>query len=153
MKNSSISYMYIFYFMTRYPFLPFHYKFRKMGYSWTGGRDAAKEGTWTWSNLTPFVYKNWMKHSTRKDEPNNSGGNENCLEMGQRGWNDLDCAKTRPFVCKFVKGIFVFFDLSYHLFVINIASFLSEMTTCKSIVNIRTKFGCAVAKEFACIVF
>ena len=71
-----------------------------MEHSWTGGSDAAKEGTWTWSNLTPFVYTNWMKHFTRKDEPNNSDGNENCLEMRQHGWNDQKCDELNPFVCK-----------------------------------------------------
>ena len=84
-----------YYFITRYPFLPFHCKTRNIGSSWTGGSDAANEGTWTWSDLTPFVYTKW-----RNKEPSNTG-NEDCLVMRQRGqWNDQNCKGPNSFVCK-----------------------------------------------------
>ncbi|KAK6031910.1 lectin C-type domain protein [Ostertagia ostertagi] len=41
---------------------------------WIGGRQAGYLG-WTWSDERPFSYTNW-DHG----EPNNKGGNEQCLQ-------------------------------------------------------------------------
>ena len=49
-------------------------------------------GHWVWeSSGVPFTYTNW-----RSGEPNNSGGNEDCvyIDMGSKGWNDYNCASS-----------------------------------------------------------
>ena len=64
---------------------------------WTGGNDAASEGTWVWSpSNTPLSYTNWAN-----GEPNNSGGREDCLEFRKDGtWNDERCDRGRKYVCQ-----------------------------------------------------
>ena len=63
---------------------------------WIGGTDAASEGTWKWSSTgTPLSYTNW-----NSKEPNDWGGNEDCVEVNSSGkWNDCNCAKRFKFVC------------------------------------------------------
>uniref|UniRef100_A0A3Q2ZKI9 Type-2 ice-structuring protein-like n=1 Tax=Kryptolebias marmoratus TaxID=37003 RepID=A0A3Q2ZKI9_KRYMA len=50
--------------------------------AWLGGSD---EGTWLWSDGTPFHYSQWCH-----GEPNNMAG--------QHLWNDFSCL-VRPYVC------------------------------------------------------
>ncbi|XP_028447979.1 galactose-specific lectin nattectin-like [Perca flavescens] len=63
--------------------------------AWIGGTDAAKEGTWFWSDGSNLDYTSW-----NAGEPNNLGG-ENCLTMNWAGvnWNDLACTSKASFVC------------------------------------------------------
>ena len=64
---------------------------------WIGLNDKAVEGTFVWVTGEPVLVTAW-----ESGEPNNSGGNEDCVEMkwSGGGWNDLDCSKTRPFICE-----------------------------------------------------
>ena len=48
------------------------------------------------SDLKRPSYANWVK-----GEPNNDGGNEDCVVYGTnyRGWNDISCSTKIRFVC------------------------------------------------------
>jgi hypothetical protein len=68
------------------------------GYSlgfWTGGSDADKEGAWTWSDGTPFVYTRWGTGE------NVAGDSEDCLVARNINgtWADDACSSSRPFMC------------------------------------------------------
>lgn len=57
--------------------------------AWIGGSDEATEGTWTWTDGTPFDFKDWSGV-----EPNDSGGVEDCLFMYKENgytWYDAKC--------------------------------------------------------------
>lgn len=68
----------------------------RLGYAsgdviWIGFNDEAVEGQFTWYDQSPVVYTNWAT-----GEPNNSGGNEDCVQIYPGGsqpgtWNDLNC--------------------------------------------------------------
>lgn len=70
--------------------------------SWIGLTKIDQHFQWVdGSNLT---FKNW-----NIGEPNNSGGNEKCVELFVHSgkWNDITCSKLRPFLCKKgKKGVF-----------------------------------------------
>ncbi|XP_028449607.1 galactose-specific lectin nattectin-like isoform X2 [Perca flavescens] len=66
-------------------------------YTWIGGSDAVKEGTWMWTDGSKFNYKSWGV-----GEPNHAGGAENCLVInwgGGNNWNDWACTIPNSFVC------------------------------------------------------
>ncbi|XP_071501769.1 macrophage mannose receptor 1-like [Diadema antillarum] len=64
-----------------------------------GDRDT--EGVYTWTDGTPFDYRNWDLN-----EPNDRGGTEECVHV--RGpyvtpsgvWNDISCDAQYSFICK-----------------------------------------------------
>ncbi|MCK6508079.1 hypothetical protein L6R53_32725 [Myxococcota bacterium] len=65
---------------------------------WLGGNDSTTEGTWAWVDGSDWVYENW-----HADEPNDSGGNEDCLQHNRYTdgvWNDEPCTSTFRFVCE-----------------------------------------------------
>jgi hypothetical protein len=63
---------------------------------WIGGTDAAMEGIWAWVTGEPWQYTSWGY-----GEPNNSGGDENCVEDGRDGaWNDNTCDQAKPYMCE-----------------------------------------------------
>ncbi|XP_037540367.1 galactose-specific lectin nattectin-like [Nematolebias whitei] len=65
--------------------------------SWVGGTDAGQEGVWTWSDGSRFSFVPWGS-----GEPNNLGGNENCMDInlnGQDYVNDEACSQKNAFVC------------------------------------------------------
>uniref|UniRef100_A0A3B3WP01 C-type lectin domain-containing protein n=1 Tax=Poecilia mexicana TaxID=48701 RepID=A0A3B3WP01_9TELE len=64
--------------------------------TWIGGHDAVDERRWLWSDGSSFEYAHWYSN-----QPDNSGGNQHCLEINYGGdyWNDMPCTYTRPFVC------------------------------------------------------
>jgi hypothetical protein len=73
------------------------------GAYWVGATDAAQEGTWRWVDGTTFWsngaalgYSNWISAT---GEPNNVGGIEHCMEVGNGDWNDVECSRGLPFVC------------------------------------------------------
>ena len=78
--------------------------------SWIGGTDISVEGEWRWSggpeagqlfwlgngagSAQNGFYENW-----NGAEPNNSGGNEDAIELQTGGgWNDTNAAGSRPYV-------------------------------------------------------
>lgn len=78
---------------------------------WLGGDDIAAEGVWLWSDGTQFwqggsggavvgeLFSNWDG-----GEPNNGGGNEDCVIMKNGGsryqWDDKPCGNSVEFVCE-----------------------------------------------------
>jgi len=73
-------------------------------YIYIGGTDSSSEGAWRWLDGQPWFYTNWY---TAGGEPNNAGGDANCLEMiGDWGgkWNDKLCneAAQAVYVCSYV---------------------------------------------------
>src|SRR5690554_3861010 len=61
------------------------------GTIWIGLNDEDVEGTFVWYDQSPVTYTNWAP-----GEPNNSGGNEDCVQIYPTGsspgmWNDLNC--------------------------------------------------------------
>uniref|UniRef100_A0A3Q0QZQ1 C-type lectin domain-containing protein n=1 Tax=Amphilophus citrinellus TaxID=61819 RepID=A0A3Q0QZQ1_AMPCI len=59
--------------------------------------DASKEGYWFWMDGTRLIYANWCP-----GEPNNTSGNESCMEMnfsGNKCMNDQGCSSKFPSVC------------------------------------------------------
>ena len=91
-------------------------KKRGIDFLWLGGTDKDEEGTWKWSDGSPFEFTNWLW-----GEPNNWIGNgpneldEDCMHMDNFGrwefdnegklreksgkWNDLRCDKKLHFLC------------------------------------------------------
>ena len=63
---------------------------------WIGLDDIVTEGDYMWTDGSPLAYTNW-----RNNEPNNFGGNEDCVEfrMGL-GWNDHSCDRLFTSVCE-----------------------------------------------------
>ena len=62
---------------------------------WIGGTDIHQEGVWQWTDNMPWEFTSWYGA-----EPNNKGGNEDCLEMVQGGgWNDQSCHEEFRFLC------------------------------------------------------
>ncbi|KAK6025685.1 lectin C-type domain protein [Ostertagia ostertagi] len=71
--------------------------------------DYPTKTDWTWTDGTPFDYKNWAPK-----QPDNDHGTEHCAQIysdytgkdptkdnSYRHWNDIPCATTmRAFVCK-----------------------------------------------------
>ncbi|XP_041471501.1 alpha-N-acetylgalactosamine-specific lectin-like [Lytechinus variegatus] len=64
---------------------------------WIGLHQPDPNGIFVWSDGTQFNYTNW-----RNNEPNNGGGNEDCVVSRQNNgkWNDISCAVSVPYVCK-----------------------------------------------------
>lgn len=65
---------------------------------WIAGTDSGNEGNWIWYNNDPFGFQNW-----RSGEPNNGGGNEDCMSLeGDNGgqWDDQSCGDSKRFVCE-----------------------------------------------------
>ena len=71
---------------------------RGLDIAWFGGNDIEEEGVWKWTDSTPWEFTDWAP-----SEPNNYGGQEDCLEQHWEGleliWNDRPCTYNVPFVC------------------------------------------------------
>ena len=69
-------------------------RLNQTGVIWIGLNDEAVEGTFVWYDQSPVTYTNWATN-----EPNNSGGNEDCVQIYPTGanpgkWNDLPCTSS-----------------------------------------------------------
>ena len=83
---------------------------------WIGGTDIHQEGVWQWTDNMPWEFTSWIG-----GEPNNAGGNEDCLQWhAAHGWNDAPCEYQVPyrFLCskkthsgKKLPGLNIFFAL------------------------------------------
>jgi hypothetical protein len=65
---------------------------------WTGYTDRDVEGTFTWANGSTARYTNFAV-----GEPNDYGGNEDCVPLGRFGdytWNDATCSNGFRYVCE-----------------------------------------------------
>ena len=62
-----------------------------------GLSDLATEGTFVWTDGSAPTVTPW-----NAGEPNDANAVEDCVEMtaGATGWNDIDCAEPRAFVCE-----------------------------------------------------
>ncbi|XP_035882641.1 pulmonary surfactant-associated protein D isoform X4 [Phyllostomus discolor] len=59
--------------------------------------DSQTEGKFTYPTGESLVYSNWAP-----GEPNNSGGEEDCVEIFDNGkWNDKSCGEKRLVICEF----------------------------------------------------
>jgi len=70
-------------------------------YFWTAGhRISNSKFVWKINPSTsyPLTYTNW-----HKDNPDNSGGNENCIHLffSELIWNDIPCNLNMCFICEF----------------------------------------------------
>ncbi|XP_062309627.1 ladderlectin-like [Osmerus eperlanus] len=66
---------------------------------WLGGSDAVENLVWFWSDGSRFDYQNWAR-----TEPNNEGGDEECMVMnagGEYRWNDIKCGNHYYFICSY----------------------------------------------------
>ncbi|XP_053093187.1 E-selectin-like [Pangasianodon hypophthalmus] len=57
-------------------------------------RDEINVDFWLWSDGTSSSFFQW-----NTNQPNNNGGNQNCVEIEPGGWNDQRCYEDRRFVC------------------------------------------------------
>ena len=65
---------------------------------WIGATDWNKEGTWEWSDSSPFIFTDWAPGQPTRQRI------ENCAQLYntdqyQQGWNDLHCGSLLNFVC------------------------------------------------------
>ena len=70
--------------------------------TWIGGSDRKTEGTFTWSDGTPWD-KEQLATLWGKGEPNNSGGNEDCIDIFpifSGLFNDAACSLKYQFICE-----------------------------------------------------
>ncbi|XP_013385293.1 perlucin-like [Lingula anatina] len=71
-------------------------------YWWIGANDRENEGRWVWvaTNAT-LTFTNWFRPD---DEPNNLNGNEDCVVIYYKEynnkWNDASCITNTEFVCE-----------------------------------------------------
>lgn len=69
-----------------------------VGGGWfVGLSDGAGRGTFLWIDGGALAFAAWLA-----GEPNDAGGNEDCVEMDQAagGWNDVPCDTPRSFICE-----------------------------------------------------
>ncbi|KAI8511499.1 hypothetical protein Bbelb_105990 [Branchiostoma belcheri] len=62
---------------------------------WIGLHDQAGEGNFVWSDRSPVTVTYW-----NYGEPNNSGGDEDCAEIGGTTWNDAPCTNQNRYICE-----------------------------------------------------
>ncbi|KAK6486771.1 lectin-like isoform X2 [Huso huso] len=63
------------------------------------GGERLQGNRFKWTDGSPWRFTNWML-----GEPNNSGSDENCIEIfhnGDRRWNDINCRDKKSFICSY----------------------------------------------------
>ena len=67
------------------------------GNIWLGGSDTTQEGSWVWSDGTPWDFSNW---SSGQPDDNTSG--QDCLHGNKwtHWWDDSYCEREDLFLCK-----------------------------------------------------
>ena len=73
-----------------------------VGFTWLGGNDIDKEGTWRWTDGSAFEFTAWYL-----GEPNNKirgpyVNGEDCLHVpdpADHRWNDYFCGQPSAFIC------------------------------------------------------
>jgi hypothetical protein len=62
-----------------------------------GLSDAAKEGTYAWSDGSSLNFQPWAD-----GQPNDGSGNDDCIQLVSPTWkwNDRNCDTELPYVCK-----------------------------------------------------
>ena len=66
--------------------------------TWIGGNDLETEGTFTWSDGTPWDNPLWYTN-----QPDDASSEQNCVTMWDAGhgqWGDTDCNLRNQFICK-----------------------------------------------------
>ena len=71
---------------------------------WLGLTDEKTEDTFVWetSDLNASI-GNWQSEKVvhwNKHEPNNAGGNEDCVQYHDGGLNDVSCSGTAQVMCR-----------------------------------------------------
>lgn len=66
--------------------------------TWIGLSDKQQEGKWKWVDGTDLVGGGFWQAG----EPNNSDGNEDCVEVSRSAsaWNDAPCDRRFAWVCE-----------------------------------------------------
>ncbi|CAG9830396.1 unnamed protein product [Diabrotica balteata] len=68
---------------------------------WTSGNRLQDKVNWFWLAREPVKFTNW---DTQNKEPNNSGGNEECISIYKNGavtvWNDIACNREYYPLCE-----------------------------------------------------
>ena len=63
---------------------------------WVGGTDEAQEGVWVWVGIN----KNIAHLPWGPGQPNSHGGDQDCLEIFENGFNDEDCSARNKYICE-----------------------------------------------------
>ncbi|XP_023574197.1 C-type lectin domain family 4 member F [Octodon degus] len=81
-------------------------RFTSTLYHWIGLTDAGTEGSWSWTDGSPFNTVT-SKKFWDKNQPDNwqhqSGETEDCVHI-QKKWNDISCSAAYHWVCKKATG-------------------------------------------------
>ena len=63
---------------------------------WIGATHNEREGTWKWSDYSPFDFRGWIYQPDVDTKVN-------CVELyntnERQGWNDLECETPLNFIC------------------------------------------------------
>ncbi len=63
---------------------------------WIGLYRGEKENEWKWVDGTDLVGTGYWK----RGEPNNSDGEEDCVEIAASRWNDAPCTRRFSWACE-----------------------------------------------------
>lgn len=64
-------------------------------YMWIGLYRITGTSPWIWSDQSNSMFRLWVK-----GQPNNSGGNQMCVQTTSAGeWNDWSCEEKLAFIC------------------------------------------------------
>ena len=70
------------------------------GGCWIGLNDIETEGTFVWSDGINSSYRNWISN-----QPDNTFGDENCVNLNPITWNDLPCnSNLLCYYCSLLSG-------------------------------------------------